>query len=184
MCSYLQKQVFAEDALANSDFPHEPSVTPCPLGPDDPNFPSEFDVSPPLDAQPPSPIVLKTQQRARLEKRFRASADSPTPSEDTYQRLLQGFSVLKTTSVPPSASHSVDPAAIFRPGAPEPTSCSHCDNQQAEIDRLLQENAGLQRELQVYKDMADSLIEESVERSFGGRDERRLKRRFDCLRHR
>lgn len=181
---YLQRELAAEDALANLDIPNEFDVTPCPVAPADTEFPSEFDVSPPLDAQPPPPVILKAHQRAILEKRFRARVDSPTRSEDTYQRLLKGYSTSSSTPASPLVSHSVDPAAINRPNAPEPTSFSHYGDQQAEIARLRQENAGLQQELQAYKNMADSLIEKSVERSFGDRDERRLKRRFERLQRR
>lgn len=149
------------------------------------NLPSEFDISPPLHAQPPTPVVLKSHQRAKLDKRFHARVDSPTPSEDTYQRLLQGCSFSTTTPRVPTESYSTDPASLVRPSAPEPPSFSQCDDEdQAEIDRLKNENAGLQRQLEAYKNMADRLIEQHVERSFGDRDQRRLHRRVEYLQRR
>lgn len=147
----------------------------------DASLPSEFDISPPLHAQPPTPVVLKSHQRASLHKRFHARVDSPTPSEDTYQRLLQGCSFSSSTPRVPTESYTIDPASLVRPSAPEPPSFSQCDDKQAEIDRLKNENAGLQRQLEAYKNMADSLIEQHVERSFSDRDQRRLHRRVEHL---
>lgn len=149
------------------------------------SLPSEFDISPPLDAQPPTPVVLKSHQRAKLDKRFHARVDSPTPSEDTYQRLLQGCSFSTSTPRIPTESYSIDPASLVRPSAPEPPSFSQCDDdKQTEIDRLKNENAGLQRQLEAYKNMANSLIEQHVERSFSDRDQRRLHRRVEHLQRR
>lgn len=148
------------------------------------NLPSEIDISPPLDAQPPSPVVLKSHQRANLNKRFHARVNTPTPSEDTYQRLLQGCSLSTSTPKLPVESYSIDPASLVRPSAPEPPSFSQYDDQQAEIDRLKSENAGLKRQLEAYKNMADSLIEQTVDRAFGDRDQRQLNRRVERLQRR
>lgn len=148
------------------------------------NLPSEFDISPPLEAQPPTPVVLKAHQRAILNKRFHARVDTPTPSEDTYQRLLQGCSLSTSTPKLPVESYSINPASLVRPSAPEPPSFSQCDDKQAEIDRLKRENAGLQRQLEAYKNMADSLIEQTVDRAFGDRDQRQLNRRVERLQRR
>lgn len=147
-------------------------------------LPSEFDVSPPFNAQPPPPVVLKAHQRANLENRFHARVDSPTPSEDTYQRLLNGYSFSTSTPKTTVQSYSVDPASLVRPDAPEPASFNYHDDQQAEIDRLKTERAGLKKQLKAYKDMTDSLIEQTVERSFSDRDERRLNRRLERLQRR
>lgn len=146
--------------------------------------PSQFDISPPLQAQPPPPVVLKAHQRANLENRFHARVDSPTPSEDTYQRLLKGCYSSESTTRTAAESYHIDPASLLRPNAPEPTSFTSHEDQQAEIGSLRNENAGLLRQLQAYKDMADSLIEQTVEHSFSGRDERGLNRRLERLQRR
>lgn len=166
--------------LQRSKFDDYPSTCAA----NDASLPSEFDISPPLHAQPPTPVVLKSHQRASLHKRFHARVDSPTPSEDTYQRLLQGCSFSSSTPRVPTESYTIDPASLVRPSAPEPPSFSQCDDKQAEIDRLKNENAGLQRQLEAYKNMADSLIEQHVERSFSDRDQRRLHRRVENLQRR
>lgn len=171
-------------APGNLEFPSEFDESPSPHAPAKPELPSEFDLSPPLHAQPPPPVVLKAHQRAKLDERFHARVDSPTPSEDTYQRLLQGCSFSTATPKTPLESYTVDPASLVRPSAPEPRSFTQYDDQQAEIDQLRQKNAGLERQLQAYKDMADSLIEQSVERAFDNRDERRLTRRVERLQRR
>lgn len=163
----------ASQEQASAELPREVKDQPPPYASAEEDFPSEFDISPPLHAQPPPPVVLKAHQRANLEHRFHARVYSPTSSEDTYQRLVSGLSSTSNhqTTV---ESYSIDPATLARPSAPEPVSFSYHEGQQTESDHLRNETAGLKKQLQAYKNMADSLIEQTVERSFSDRDERRL----------
>lgn len=84
-----------------------------------PEMPSEFDVSPPTHIQPTMPAVLKADERENLRKRFQAHAGSPTSSDDTYLRLMRGFSTSEETSSVP-VSHSIDPRTLERPSRPNP----------------------------------------------------------------